>query len=61
MFAVRCCQLIVTTFFYFVRKLLKHVQIVKKRLARNVAKRTEQFVEGEDPSACCRPHTFLQR
>lgn len=61
MFAVRCCQLIVTTFFYFVRKLLKHVQIVKKISARHDAKRTEQSAEGEEQPACCRPHTFLQR
>ncbi|XP_041805746.1 uncharacterized protein si:ch211-227n13.3 isoform X2 [Chelmon rostratus] len=43
-------------------KLLTHIQLVKKRLQiKNKAKRTVEHVGEGEPSACSRPHTFLQR
>lgn len=57
-----CCQQILTTAVFFIRKLLTHIKLVEKRLkVKNGAMRSKQrAVEGK-PSVCSRAHTFLQR
>lgn len=43
------------------RKLLRQVDLVKKKLVKRDEKRTNQVTTEKEQPVCSRPHVFLQR